>query len=146
MSTSFTEQIEQAMTRLRAQQERVAEVTAELNASTASVTSKDRMVTVKVGPQGQLVSLTFHTTDYRTMAPAQLSAVLTDVLNQARADMGERVAATMRSFEGVGDALRVSMTGGTELDTLLAPLYAMRPKTADDKARTGRTKQEEFNG
>ncbi|GAA1988679.1 YbaB/EbfC family nucleoid-associated protein [Kitasatospora viridis] len=147
MSTSpFAEQIEQAMVTLREQQAKLAEATRELQAATATVTSKDRMVTAVVGSQGEVVSLTFHTTAYRTMAPAQLGAVLTDLLNEARADLGARVLEAMRSFDGVGEALRTSMTGGTELEDLLAPLQAMRPshKRAEERRAGGR--QEEFRG
>src|SRR4051794_8018756 len=100
------------MENLREQEAKVEEVRNELQAVTAAVTSKDRMVTAKVGPQGQVVSLTCHNTGYRSMAPAELSAVLVDVLNTARADMGEKITESMNSFKGLGDVLRQSMTGG----------------------------------
>ena len=145
MTSPFADQIAQAMESLREQQAKMEEVRNELQAATASVTSKDRMVTAKVGPQGQVVALTFHTTAYRSMAPAQLSAVLVDVLNTARADMGEKITESMKSFRGVGDLLRHSMTGGTTLDEVLAPLRAMRPAVDDGDEKTA-TKQEEFNG
>ncbi len=103
------------------------------------------MVTAKVGPQGEVVSLTFHTSDYRTMAPAQLATVLTDVLNEARARMGEQVIKSMSAFEGVGDLLRESLTGPTDLDEVLAPLIAMRPQRGES-LKPARTKQEDFNG
>ncbi|MEV7929393.1 MULTISPECIES: YbaB/EbfC family nucleoid-associated protein [unclassified Kitasatospora] len=146
---SYAEQIEQAMAALEEQQAKMAVAAKELQAATASVTSKDRMVTATVGAQGQVVSLVFHTTAYRSMAPAQLGQVLADVLNTARADIGERVAETMGAFSGLGEALRASMTGGTELDDLFAPLRDMRPGYADEAAaadRRKRDRQEEFRG
>jgi DNA-binding protein YbaB len=142
---SYPEQIEQAVQRLREHQERMAEVTARLRTATASATSKDRMVTATVGPQGQVVSLSFHNSDYRSMASAELSAVLVEVLNRARADIGERVIESMKAFTGLGDALRVSMTGGTDLDTLLAPLHAMRPAVPEQPVRIA-ARQEEYDG
>jgi DNA-binding protein YbaB len=144
MTINYSEQIAQAMARLQEQQERMAETTAQLRDATASATSKDRLVTAKVGPQGQVVALTFHNTGYRDMAPAELSAVLLDVLNRARADLGEQISTAMKSFTGLGDALRVSMTGGTELDALLAPLHAMRPGAESPVRITSR--QEEYDG
>ncbi|GLY73781.1 YbaB/EbfC family nucleoid-associated protein [Actinoallomurus iriomotensis] len=153
MSSPLTEQIEQAMVRLKEHRDRMEEVRAELREATASVTSKDRMVTAKVGPQGQVVALTFHTTAYRAMAPAELGDVVADVLNEARAKLGEQVVEKMRSLSGIGEALRHSMTGGTELEELLAPLYAMRPDTGGKAISTGTTRragkvrrQEEFDG
>ncbi|MFB7614109.1 YbaB/EbfC family nucleoid-associated protein [Kitasatospora sp. NPDC056181] len=154
MTMSFAEQLEQALAELEEQQAKMAQAAKELQASTASATSKDRMVTAKVGPQGEILALTFHTVSYQSMAPAQLSAVLMDVLNEAKARMGDQIAKSMRSFEGVGESLRLSLTGesdpdwpsiGLDLDALLAPLTAMRPGH-DPAAGQGRAKQEEFNG
>ncbi|MBD0671491.1 YbaB/EbfC family nucleoid-associated protein [Streptomyces sp. CBMA156] len=149
MSFSYAEQIEQAMAALAEQQVKMAEAAKELQAATASATTKDRMVTATVGAQGQVVSLVFHTTAYRSMAPAQLGTVLADVLNTARADLGERMTERMGAFSGLGETLRASMTGGTELDELFAPLRDMRPGFAEDAAaeeRRRRDRQEEFRG
>ncbi|MEV4615649.1 YbaB/EbfC family nucleoid-associated protein [Kitasatospora sp. NPDC049258] len=146
MSNSFSEQIEQAMETMRAEHARAVEARDELAKATVSVTSKDRLVTVKVGPQGQVVSMTFHTTGYREMAPAQLATLLTDLLNEARATMGEKVIQAMKGFDGIGDMLRVSMSGGGEIDEMLEPLRAMMPGY-DAEAAAGRAgKQEEFGG
>ncbi|WP_051814028.1 YbaB/EbfC family nucleoid-associated protein [Kitasatospora sp. MBT63] len=149
MELSFAEQIEQTMAALEKQQAKMAAVAKELEAATASATSKDRLVTAVVGAQGQVVSLTFHTTGYRSMAPAELAKAVTDVLNTARADLGDRVAATMGEFQGLGETLAASMTGGTELESLFAPLRQMRPGFADEEAaaeRRKRDRQEEFRG
>ncbi|MFD7588845.1 YbaB/EbfC family nucleoid-associated protein [Kitasatospora sp. NPDC059811] len=154
MTFSFEEQLAQAMAALEEQQVKMAEMTRQLQAATASVTTKDRMLTVKVGAQGEVLALTFHTTAYQEMAPAHLAAVLKDVLNEAKARMGEQITRSMRAFDGVGESLRLavtgdqeedpllSMLGGLDLDALLEPLTAMRPGADQTKAH----KQEEFNG
>ncbi|GJF32999.1 hypothetical protein KNE206_56990 [Kitasatospora sp. NE20-6] len=134
------------MAAMAEQRTKMEEARRELEKATASATSKDRLITAKVGPQGQVVSLTFHNTGYREMAPVQLGALLTDVLNEARASMGEKVIASMKSFQGLGDILRDSMTGGTDLDELLAPLRAMKPDFDAEEAKKDSAKQEEFNG
>ncbi|MFB7905938.1 YbaB/EbfC family nucleoid-associated protein [Kitasatospora sp. NPDC056076] len=143
---SMSAEFEQAMEALRVQKEKAEAVQAELAASSATVTSKDRMVTAKVGPQGQVLALTFHTTAYQELAPAQLGSLLTDLLNEARAKMGEQVVQAVKGFEGVGEMLRMSMTGGSDLDRLLEPLRSMRPGYGADaeseRRRAGR--QEEF--
>ncbi|MFI6156396.1 YbaB/EbfC family nucleoid-associated protein [Kitasatospora sp. NPDC051170] len=149
MAFSYAEQIEQAMTRLTEQQAKMTEAARELQNATATATSKDRMVSVTVGAQGQVVSMTFHTTGYRSMAPAALASLLTDLLNTARADIGDRITETMGSFKGLGESLRASLSGGTELDDLFAPLRQMRPGFADEAAaeeRRKRDRQEEFRG
>ncbi|MEV8095067.1 YbaB/EbfC family nucleoid-associated protein [Kitasatospora sp. NPDC085879] len=149
MTFSYAEQIEQAMATMAEQHSRMAAAAKELEAATASATSKDRLVTATVGAQGQVVSLVFHTDAYRTMAPTELGAAITEVLNTARADLGERIATRMTAFSGLGEALRASMTEGTELDELFAPLKAMRPGYAEAAAAEERRKhdrQEEFRG
>ncbi|MFF8773994.1 YbaB/EbfC family nucleoid-associated protein [Kitasatospora sp. NPDC015120] len=147
MSNPFADQIAQAMADMQTELARAEAMQQEMNELTGSVTSKDRMVTVKVGSQGQVVSMTFHTDDYREMAPAELAKVLTDVLNEARADVGRQVAERLSRFDGLGETLRLSMTGGSELDEILEPLWAMAPGYGDEekkKAKAGR--QEEFRG
>lgn len=145
--SSFADQVTQAMDRLREQYARMEEVRQELAAATASATSKDRMVTANVGPQGQVVSLTFHTNGYREMAPAQLGTLLTDVLNEARAKIGDQVIASIRGFEGLGQVLGSAMPDGApDLDELLKPLRSMRPGFAEEEARANRKRQEEFRG
>ncbi|WP_052709678.1 YbaB/EbfC family nucleoid-associated protein [Streptomyces sp. NRRL S-495] len=146
MSNPFADQIAQAMAEMQTELARAEEMQQEMNELTGSVTSKDRMVTAKVGSQGQVVSLTFHTNDYRDMAPAELAKILTDVLNEARADVGKQVAERISRFDGIGETLRLSMTGGSELDEILEPLWAMRPGFDADEKKKKADRQEEFRG
>ncbi|MFC5666683.1 YbaB/EbfC family nucleoid-associated protein [Kitasatospora misakiensis] len=147
MSNPFAEQIAQAMADMQSELARAEALQQEMNELTGSVTSKDRMVTVKVGSQGQVVSMTFHTTAYREMAPAELAKILTGVLNEARAAVGEQVAERIGRFDGLGETLRLNMTGGTELDEILEPLWAMRPgHDPEEERRKKADRQEEFRG
>ncbi|MEV7773076.1 YbaB/EbfC family nucleoid-associated protein [Kitasatospora sp. NPDC086791] len=146
MSNFFAEQIAQAMTEMQSELARAEELQKEMFELTASVTSKDRMVTVKVGSQGQVVSMTFHTDAYREMAPAGLAKVLTDILNEARAKVGEDIAERLGRFDGLGETLRLNMTGGTELDEILAPLWEMKPDHQPEDQKKKAERQEEFRG
>ena len=65
---------------------------AELGVTTRS---RDRSLSVVLGPGGVPVNLTFHTSAYRDMAPAELSRLILETLAAARADYAERVAETM---------------------------------------------------
>src|SRR5947209_3601198 len=105
MSDAFAGQIEQAMASLREQLAKMEALRGEMEKQSASATSEDRMVTAKVGPQGQVLGLSFHTTAYRDMAPTQLGVVLAVVLNEARAAMGEKIIESMQAFQDVGDVL-----------------------------------------
>lgn len=69
-------------------QRRVAELS-------VSVRSRDRSLTVGLGAGGALSELTFHTTAYRDMAPAELSKLLLDTVGAARAEYAAQVADAM---------------------------------------------------
>ncbi|WP_435972359.1 YbaB/EbfC family nucleoid-associated protein [Streptomyces sp. Qhu_M48] len=149
MAIDFDSILKDAMSALHDHRDRMLAAKRELDEATASVTSKDRMVSVTVGPQGQVVSLTFHTKAYQSMAPAELSAALVNVLNEARATMGSQVIERIKGFEDFGGHLR-SVTGMSgmpaDMDELLKPLRAMRPsfglEEAQEEARAA--KQREF--
>ena len=143
---SGSEHVQEVMARVREHQAKLQQLRKEYMEVTAEVTSKDRMVTVKVGAQGQVVSMTFHTTVYQSMAPTQLAAVLTDLLNEARAQVGEKLTKPVGQLGGVQDLLRLAVPGGAELHTMLEPLRSMRPGYAEAEAKKNRNKkQEEFS-
>jgi hypothetical protein len=54
------------------------------------------MVSATVDARGAVTELKFHTTRYRTMAPAELSAVLVDTIGKAQ----QEVAAKMEEILG----------------------------------------------
>jgi DNA-binding protein YbaB len=149
MSIDFEGRIKEAMSALYEQRDKMLAVKRDLESATASVTSKDRMVSVTVGPQGQVVSLTFHNKAYQAMAPAELSAALVAVLNDARARMGTQVIEQIKGFDSFGDHLRVvtGMTGMPhDLEELMKPLRSMGSsfglEEAQEEAKAAR--QEEF--
>src|SRR5256885_14605181 len=88
-------QYQQARADLQAVQERVRRVT-------ATVKSSKGMVTVTVGPQGDITELTFNTRGYRTMAPAELSTVLTETIAKARAEVAEQMRGAITPFLPAG--------------------------------------------
>ncbi|MFI5620554.1 YbaB/EbfC family nucleoid-associated protein [Streptomyces sp. NPDC051567] len=149
MAIDFESILKDAMSALHDQRDKMLAAKHELDAATASATSKDHMVSVTVGPQGQVVSMTFHTKAYQSMAPAELAAALVTVLNEARARMGSQVIERIKGFEDFGGHLR-SVTGlvGTpvEMDELLKPLRSMAPsfglEESLEEAKAAR--QEEF--
>ncbi|MFH8435844.1 YbaB/EbfC family nucleoid-associated protein [Streptomyces sp. NPDC018007] len=126
---SFQEQLAEAMTQLAEQTKKIQEVQEELARTSASATSKDRMVTATVNAHGEIVSFKFHTEGYRTMPAAQLAEVLKTTVNTARAEMSTKVSGTVRPLMGAQEELANGFFGGGgELDDLLAPLRAMRPE------------------
>jgi len=84
-------QYQQARADLQAVQERVRSVT-------ATVKSSKGLVTVTVGPQGDITELTFNTRGYRSMVPAELSTVLIETIAKARAEVAEQMRAAVTPF------------------------------------------------
>ncbi|MFE0699688.1 YbaB/EbfC family nucleoid-associated protein [Streptomyces sp. NPDC058872] len=149
MALNLESIVQDAMSALHDHRDKMLAAKRELDAATASATSKDRMVSATVGPQGQVVSMTFHTKAYQSMAPAELAAVLVSVLNEARADMGGQVIEHIKGFQDFGGHLRsVAGLSGmpADMDALLAPLRAMRPAFDSEEAQAAAkaAKQEEF--
>ncbi|GHG03239.1 YbaB/EbfC family nucleoid-associated protein [Streptomyces hydrogenans] len=149
MAMDFESILKDAMSALHEQRDKMLEAKRELDAATTSVTSRDRMVSVTVGPQGQVISMTFHTKAYQSMAPAELAAALVTVLNEARARMGSEVIERIKGFQDFSGHLR-SVTGlaGTpvEMDELLKPLRAMAPAFGQEESleELRASRQEEF--
>jgi DNA-binding protein YbaB len=134
MTTSpFAEQLAQSVAALRAQQARVTRISQELAKATESATSRDRSVTVVVGGQGELREFQFHSEDYRSMPPAELSAILVQLCNQARQQVAQRATEALAPLTAFGQALRESITGGTPVEDLLGPL-----REARESGRPGR--------
>ena len=111
MSESIPEQAEQALARLRNQMAEFGQASASLESAAEEAVSKDRMVGAKVNAKGELVELKFHTQKYRQMAPAELSAAVMDVIDQARSQMAARVAQTYARFAPEGIDLNEVLSG-----------------------------------
>ncbi|MFJ3671524.1 YbaB/EbfC family nucleoid-associated protein [Streptomyces sp. NPDC090106] len=93
---SVEERLAKAMQALETTRAAVADAEQRLREATVTVTSRDRSVEVTVGAQGDLKALRFHDGRYRSMAPAQLSAVVMETIGQARARMSRQVVETYR--------------------------------------------------
>ncbi|WP_406136919.1 YbaB/EbfC family nucleoid-associated protein [Streptomyces sp. NBC_01089] len=125
MDSGFQSQLDEMMGKLQEHRDSLVAAQRELAKYTVTVQSKDRMVTVVAGAQGDVREIKFHTDGYRDMAPAELGAALVEVIGQAREQAGQKVRETASPFQGAGAALRRSMTGGSELDDLMGPLRDM---------------------
>ena len=74
---------------------RIATVREELAGRRVSETSKDHLVTAVIGHGGALVDLKFNTTAYRSMAPAELAAVVRETVERARGRMQQELLDTV---------------------------------------------------
>jgi hypothetical protein len=137
---------------LRRQQARLKAISKKIGDSTTKVSSKDRMVTVTMGPHSGLESIEFNSQKFRKMAPAELGTVLVETIRQAQAEARERV---LRAYRPVlPDAIDIGsiLAGKTDMDQLFndairqasEPTLGRKPQTAaaNGKAANGKA----FNG
>ncbi|MFE3270748.1 YbaB/EbfC family nucleoid-associated protein [Streptomyces sp. NPDC059215] len=96
--SSIEQRITDAMAHLEATEAAVAKAEAELREKSVTMRSPDRSVEVTVGHQGELVGLRFLEGKYRTMAAAELAAVVLETATQARTLMSRQVMAAFEPF------------------------------------------------
>lgn len=82
-----------------------------LTSVTASATSARNVLTVTVGPGGQLQEVRFNNRDYRDMGPEDLGEMVRETVEEARAAMVGQVHRAMRPLQGDRSALDDLMTG-----------------------------------
>jgi DNA-binding protein YbaB len=91
MSAGSGDAFQRAEQELMRVQAKLQEVQDKLQDTVTKVRSKDRMVTVTIGPNGQVQAIDFHTQKFRQMAPAELGSVLAQTLRQAQVQARQRV-------------------------------------------------------
>ncbi|WP_460855325.1 YbaB/EbfC family nucleoid-associated protein [Nocardiopsis coralliicola] len=79
---------------------------------TAEAVSKDRMVSATVNARGEIAELRFHTDKYRSMAPAELAAAVTEVVERARRDVARQVTDSMSGLVPGDTAAREQAAAG----------------------------------
>jgi len=84
MSTPLQQQMETALTDLRAQQTRIQAASEQLAKTAGTAQSKDRSVEAVVDNQGKLTSLKLNGTGYRKLAPAELAARIVETVRAAQ--------------------------------------------------------------
>ncbi|MER5200535.1 YbaB/EbfC family nucleoid-associated protein [Streptomyces sp. NPDC002755] len=111
---SVEERLAKALQALESTRAAVADAEQRLREASVTVMSKDRSVEVTVGAQGDLRALRFHDGKYRSMAPAQLSAVLLETIGRARTRMSRQVVDTYRPISE--NVPRLPGMPGAEID------------------------------
>jgi DNA-binding protein YbaB len=115
-ATQFS--LEKAIGELRQQQETLLKKRSEMRSTTSKVSSRDHMITVSMDATGEITSISFNTAKFRRMAPAELGAALTETINQARAEIRQRVVETYGAFMPAGLDLESILTGKADFSAM----------------------------
>jgi DNA-binding protein YbaB len=104
MSDADEFDLEHAMADLRAEQARIMAATDQLTKLTGSATSKDRVISATVDGQGRLLELKLTGTNYRRLAPAELTTRIADTVRAAQDDAARASASALAGLlpDGLG--------------------------------------------
>jgi DNA-binding protein YbaB len=108
--------LEHAIADLRAEQARIRAATDHMAKLTGSATSKDRMVTATVDGQGRLVGLKLTGTNYRRLAPAELTSRIVDTVRAAQDDAARASASALAGL--LPDGLDLPADGEFDLTAM----------------------------
>jgi len=102
--------LEQIMNEFAESKKTITDLHRSTVAETVTATSKNRAISVTVDGRGEVVGMKFHNRAYRTMAPAQLAALLIETISEARhahqEAVGQALAAILPASVPVMDLLR----------------------------------------
>lgn len=104
MSDSSEFDLEHALADLRTEQARIKAATDRMAKLTGSASSKDRVITATVDSQGRLVDLKLKGTNYRRLAPAELTARIVETVRAAQDDAARASAEALAGLlpDGLG--------------------------------------------
>ncbi|MFE9360581.1 YbaB/EbfC family nucleoid-associated protein [Streptomyces olivaceoviridis] len=102
----------------------------------AMATSKDRLVTATVDARGTLTELKFNSSRYRSMAPSELSAVLTETIAKAQKDVTDQMKDIFGETDGHLDTVKDILNGSSYQDELHEMLEAFIDGRLPGQAKT----------
>lgn len=114
-----------AMAQVQEEQAKLGSLHEELQESTVSVQAKNRTLEVILADKGELREIKFNGMSYRSMAPAELSAVLVETINSARAEYAKKINEALAPIRGLSSQMVESVIGGGELHGVLKEFQQM---------------------
>ena len=127
MRAEFRASIEELMDDYSQQVERLNEMRHDLDKVSATATRKDGLVTVVVGPRGQVQDIRLNPRVYRKLDSGELSRAIMQLIGEATADVSEQMRKIMTPFmpEGLSHETALGKDGFTS--------FLPQPPTAPDQ-------------
>ncbi|WP_406634973.1 YbaB/EbfC family nucleoid-associated protein [Amycolatopsis sp. WGS_07] len=120
MSSQHEKMLEDAMSAYQRQRDHFAETRREVETATSTVTSARREVTATVGRTGELTELSFPTSAYKRMAPAELASVIVQTVSAAREKSIAAAAELMSPMLPPGISAQDLMSGKADVNALFS--------------------------
>ncbi|WP_255447531.1 YbaB/EbfC family nucleoid-associated protein [Schumannella sp. 10F1B-5-1] len=127
------DEIEQMMAEVRQTHADLAERAAEVDALTATATSKDRVLSATVDARGVLTDLKITGQSWRELAPKELSSKIVAIVAQAQQEVQERGRALLA--DGAPDGLdpMAGMPSADEMTSMMQGLVAQFGEVRHDR-------------
>jgi DNA-binding protein YbaB len=90
-----------------------------LSALRATAESKDGMVTVTVGPRGEVEAVELNPRAYRRLTPAELAASILDTIRQAGRSLSDQAAEAYGPYLPAGTSYPDLLTGEVDLSAFV---------------------------
>jgi len=119
MFSSLHNEMTEALTSLRAEQEKIAAALAKLGEVTASATTKDHTIKATVDGQGRLVELDFKGQKWRDLAPKELGAKIVEVVTEAQQQASGATVELMAGLTPTGVDLERLRVEGPDLEAMI---------------------------
>ena len=119
MFSSLHNEMTEALTSLRAEQEKIAAALGKLGEVTASATTKDRTIKATVDGQGRLVELDFKGQKWRDLAPKELGAKIVEVVTEAQQQASGATVELMAGLTPAGVDLERLRVEGPDLEAMV---------------------------
>jgi DNA-binding protein YbaB len=117
---SADDEMNEAMARLQEVRLSADEINREMADRSYTLMNKRRLFSVTVGVNGELKGLTFNGETYRTLAPAELSALIVETVGEARdLCVAEASDSLQQIWPGAGQEFDL-LTSAASLDDLMA--------------------------
>ncbi|MFI6737113.1 YbaB/EbfC family nucleoid-associated protein [Nonomuraea sp. NPDC050451] len=120
--------LEQLVQEVNQQTEQLKEMQEKVGELSATVKSKDGMVTVTVGPRGEVRTIEFDPRVYRKLSPSELSASIVEQIGRATTQVSTEMKELMEPF-GVPDLPFEDLFGeGTNFESFLPKPGTSEPR------------------
>lgn len=120
MTTQHEQMLEDALAAYRHQQEHLAGAKERMASVTGTATSGRREVSATVGRTGEVTELSFPTSAYKRMAPAELASVIVRTIAEARQKAVDASAAELAPMLPPGFSAHDLMNGTVDVQALFA--------------------------
>ncbi|MET7394107.1 YbaB/EbfC family nucleoid-associated protein [Dactylosporangium sp. NPDC005572] len=119
MSSPLYDRIEQAHAEFDRVQATLADIQDSLGSTETTATSKNRALSVTVDGRGEISDIKFLTRSYRTMPPAELTAMLIETIREARAQARTAMAEAFQPVFPPGSPLADIINGRVDLEAMM---------------------------